>query len=99
MTGTKAKILARRARFVGATLAAAGLGAASHGCAGAQPQPCLSVVPADPPQDGGAPPTHEEDASPPPSDAEPPRVCLTFDDYGAEPEVCLRALPDDDVGD
>lgn len=99
MASTRARILARRARFVGATLAAAGIGAAgTHACGAAQP--CLSIIPAgseaetplDPPDapspDAG---TDEERTDDAPPDAEPhPVMCLSA------PEICLAPLDIED---
>jgi hypothetical protein len=84
-------ILARRARFIAAALATAGIGAAlTQGCAkdranDPSPEPCLSVVPQPqvclepmPPDDAGDPPGTGS-ALVPTSDAgaPPPQVCLS----------------------
>ncbi len=88
---SKRLILARRARFVAAALASAGISAAScnKNAPESNPQPCLSVPvqrvdAAPPPSD--VPPSDVPPAEPPPSappsqevtpPVEPPHVCLS----------------------
>jgi hypothetical protein len=80
----KQSILARRARFIAAAVASAGLVA----CGGqeARPQVCLSQPPQAPPDAGAVegettpPPQVCLSPVPPPKDAEaPPQVCLSPD--------------------
>ena len=97
-------ILSRRATFIAAALASAGIGSTMPACGGetdsssrrsdagdAQPQPCLDIAPdAEPQPCLGALP---EDAGPATPDATPdaePRPCL---------KMALDAATEDDAGD
>lgn len=87
------RILARRARFVGAAIASVGVAAASaQGCGGSQtPGVCLSVAP-----------YATEDAGPvEPTGPAPTATMATDPDPGQPdageplpPEVCLKVAPD-----
>jgi hypothetical protein len=111
MTDVKKTILARRARFVAAAIASAGLAA---GCSSseAEPQACLSYVAQhDAATDGDKDasldaPTEAQMCLAAPFDATPgeaqadvnaePQVCLEpQEDVNAEPQVCLE--PQEDV--
>jgi len=86
-------ILARRARFVAAALAA---GALASGCAKQDTVQCLSP-PQDPPNDAGPPPVQCLSPPPPPQVClePPPQVCLS---PPPPPQVCLKVAPPDDSG-
>jgi len=94
------RILARRARFVGAALATAGLATGGMQACGAA-QPCLSVV-APESEDAGtdAASSVPTATSPEPSETgtpvstePPPDVCLSPPEEELPPDVCLRAAP------
>jgi hypothetical protein len=85
-------ILARRARFIAAALASAGITAASCNKSNveANPQPCLSVAPVN---NDAAPPPHEA-----PPEQVPPQVCLSPlppspEDAGTVPPPSSAKLP------
>lgn len=97
------RILARRARFLGAALASVGFVACAQGCDRSQtPETCLSIAPFE--EDAGPVPantiaTDPEPVEPPPPDASqepqepeeplPPEVCLRV----APPQPCLSITP------
>ncbi len=78
-------ILARRAAFVASALAAL----TQSDCKGAEPMPCLDIVPD---RDGEVAPTAVTVGGP--SDAGPPQV----DDAAPAPVPCLEIVPPTDAG-
>jgi hypothetical protein len=81
-------ILARRARFVAAAVAAAGL-TSFEGCArNPEPQACLTTEVVVPEVDSAAQPTEQDDAGIPRSDARAPLGAET-DAAAHKPRICL----------
>jgi hypothetical protein len=70
----KKMILARRARFVAAAVAASGIGLA---CGKEKAAPCLSMATMSDDADAGPPPAPCLSVYNPPPDAAPPRACLS----------------------